>query len=598
MRSHLCVSISKSEIGAKVKVAGWVNSRRDHGGVIFIDLRDYSGIVQVVVNPDQIESFQLAETVRSEYVIAVAGVVRQRPEGTENASLTTGEVEVVASSLQILNKAENLPFQLDEAEDVNETLRLKYRYVDLRRSKMQKNLRLRHEVVSNIRSFLNAQDFTEIETPILTRSTPEGARDYLVPSRVHTGSFYALPQSPQMFKQMLVISGFERYYQIARCFRDEDLRADRQPEFTQLDIEMGFVTESDVMNLIEDLFRQMFHQVGNIKLPHSFYELAYDEAISRYGTDRPDLRIPLELTDLTMLMVNEEFKVFRNAANLKDGRVAALKVPQGASLTRQKIDAYTQFVGEFGAKGLAWIKVNDIDSGRNGLQAPILKFLSDVAIDGILKSCVAKSGDIIFFGADSSSVVNASLSALRTRIAEDLGLIKEGWRPVWIVDFPLVDFDREQQRWQSLHHPFTAPKDSDIALLEESPGETLSKAYDLVLNGVEIGGGSIRNHKIDVQRRVFKLLGHFDDEIEEKFGFLLAALRSGAPPHGGVAFGIDRIVALLAGEHSIRDVIAFPKTQRAHCPLTEAPNTIDDGQLAELDLRIKSSASIYKTTDS
>ena len=591
MRTHLCASLSAAQIGDQVTVAGWVNSRRDHGGVIFIDLRDHSGIVQVVVNPEQSESFSLAESVRSEYVLRVSGLVRERPDGTENPTLVTGAIEVVTDDLQVLNKTEQLPFQIDD-DDVNENMRLKYRYLDLRRSRMQHNLRLRHRLVRMIREFLDQHDFIDIETPTLTRSTPEGARDYLVPSRVHTGSFYAMPQSPQMFKQMLVMSGFERYYQIARCFRDEDLRADRQPEFTQLDVEMAFIEESDVMQLMETLFTKVFKELGDVKFPEKFPVLTYAEAMHRFGSDRPDLRIALELVDLTESMKQEEFKVFNRAANQKDGRVAALRIPNGAALTRQKIDEYTEFVGQYGAKGLAYIKVNDPEQGREGLQSPILKFLSDEAVEAIVSVSACQSGDIVFFGADSKKVVNAALGVLRNRIGADLDLIEEGWQPVWVVDFPLVEYDADARRWQALHHPFTAPKESSLDQLESDPGAVLSRAYDLVVNGVEIGGGSIRNHRLDVQRQVFTMLGLSDDSIEEKFGFLLTALTCGAPPHGGIAFGIDRIAALLAGENSIRDVIAFPKTQRAYCPLTNAPNAVATDQLDELELRIKPTAAV------
>ncbi len=594
MRSHQCSQISESHCDETVSVCGWVNSRRDHGGVVFIDLRDSSGIVQVVADPSHPDSFSVAEAVRSEYVIAVQGWVRIRPEGTENPNLPTGMVEIVADSIEILNQVSHLPFLLDEA-DVNESLRLKYRYVDLRRGKMQRNIRLRHQVVREIRNFLDGNEFVDIETPMLTRSTPEGARDYVVPSRVHTGSFYALPQSPQMFKQMLVISGFERYYQIVRCFRDEDLRADRQPEFTQLDVEMAFVNETDVMSLMEQMFTQVFMNVLGVSVPESLPRMSHSEAIRRFGTDRPDLRNPLELTELTDVMREEEFQVFKRAANLKGGRVAALNVPGGASLTRLQIDEYTSFVGGYGAKGLAYIKVNDRQLGRDGLQSPILKFLSDNAIEQILQVTSCETGDLVFFGADKASIVNPSLAALRDKLAVDLKLLEDGWHLLWIVDFPLFEYDEKEKRWHSTHHPFTSPNLKSIEQFEGNLENLNSRAYDLVLNGIEIGGGSIRNHRVDIQRKIFQLLGLSDEEVNEKFGFLLEALQTGAPPHGGIAFGIDRICALFAGEESIRDVIAFPKTQRAYCALTQAPNEIGSDQLDELDLRIKSAPQARST---
>jgi len=547
--------------------------------------------MQIVFDPNNADSFAVAESVRNEFVISVSGQVRLRPQGTENPSIPTGMVEVVAASVEILNRADNLPFQPDEGQ-VNEGTRLKYRYLDLRSEKMQHNLRLRHRLIQSIRQFLDENSFTEIETPILTRSTPEGARDYLVPSRVNSGSFFALPQSPQMFKQMLVISGFERYYQIARCFRDEDLRADRQPEFTQLDVEMAFVTESDVMELMERLYRKIFFELGDIQLPEKIPVLSYEEAMNRYGTDRPNLQIPLELVDLSDVMVNEEFKVFSGPAGNSNGRVAALKVPGASELSRQKIDEYTKFVSEFGAKGLAYIKVDNPANGRDGLKSPILKFLSDDALQQILNRCKCQNSDIVFFGADLKSVVNDSLGALRVRVAQDLGLVNSAWELLWVVDFPLVEFDSDGQRWNSLHHPFTAPRQQDIDRMEQSPESVLSRAYDMVLNGIEIGGGSIRNHRLDVQRRIFRLLGLDEQQIDEKFGFLLESLRCGAPPHGGIAYGLDRIAAILCGESSIRDVIAFPKTQRAYCPLTDAPNLISEQQLDELEIRIKPTAAV------
>ncbi len=587
MRTRVCGQLSRSDIGETVSVAGWVLNRRDHGGVIFIDLRDRYGHVQVVVDPDHPAPFEIADRCRNEFVLSVTGQVRARPEGTVNADLATGEIELVAERIDLLNRCEPLPFQLDE-EDIGEATRLKYRFIDLRRPLMQHALRSRHRIISALRTFLELHEFVEIETPILTRPTPEGARDYLVPSRTHPGEFFSLPQSPQLFKQLLMVSGFERYFQIARCFRDEDLRADRQPEFTQLDIEVSFMDENAIMQLMEQLIRHCFQVVLDVELPDPLPRLSYHEAMSRYGIDRPDLRIDLELTDLTDLMKTVEFKVFSGPANDPEGRIAALRVPGGSNLSRAQIDQYTEFVGQYGARGLAWIKVNDAAGGRDGLQSPILKFLPDEVVDEIMHRTRSGTGDLIFFGADKASIVNAALGSLRVRLGHDLGRVASGWKPVWIVDFPLVEWNQDEKRWQALHHPFTAPKETDLS--GQEPGQLQSRAYDMVLNGVEIGGGSIRIHRSDLQREVLNLLGIDDREAEEKFGFLLEALKYGAPPHGGIAFGIDRLVAMMTGVESIREVIAFPKTQKASCLLTEAPNQVDAGQIKELGLKVKPSA--------
>jgi aspartyl-tRNA synthetase len=588
LRSHKCVEVNEQLIGEQVMVAGWAHRRRDHGGVIFIDLRDATGLLQVVVDPDAADAFALADTVRNEHVLSVTAKVRARPEGTINPDMPTGMVEVYATDIQILNRADPIPFQLDE-DDVTEAVRLKYRYLDLRREGMQKTFRMRSAVTKFFRDFLDREDFVDIETPILTKSTPEGARDYLVPSRVHAGEFFALPQSPQLFKQLLMVSGFERYYQIARCFRDEDLRADRQPEFTQLDIETSFMNEEDIMLLMERMIRDLFEQQG-ITLTDSFPRMSYAEAIERFGIDRPDLRNPLELVSITDLLRDVEFKVFSGPANSPDGRIAALRLPQGChKLSRLQIDQYADFVGNYGAKGLAYIKVNDLAKGREGLQSPILKFLPDGAITAIMDRVGAETGDIVFFGADKAKVVNDSMAALRAKMGEDLSLLEGEWAPLWVVDFPMFEQD-DAGGWTSLHHPFTAPKSDQLEQLSEDPGSVLSRAYDMVINGMEIGGGSIRIHQTDVQRQAFAALGIDDDEAEEKFGFLLDALRYGAPPHGGIAFGVDRIVAMLAGVDSIRDVIAFPKTQRASCLLTEAPGPVSNNQLRELHIRLRGSA--------
>ena len=586
MRTHYCGELSPTFIDRDVTLCGWTGRRRDHGGVIFIDLRDRSGIVQVVCNPEARDVFAQAESVRSEYVLRVVGKVRRRPAGTENKNLATGEVEVVAQSIEILNRSEPLPFQLDE-DGLSEAVRLKYRYLDLRRDAMQRNLRMRHAVIRALRRFLEQHDFTEIETPMLTRSTPEGARDYLVPSRVNAGEFYALPQSPQLFKQLLMVAGFERYYQVARCFRDEDLRADRQPEFTQLDIETSFLDQDAIMRLMEEMIRTMFKEVAKIDLPNPFPRLSYAEAMSRYGSDKPDLRLALELTEVGDLVKDAEFKVFAQPANSPTGRVAALRVPRGGELTRSQIDAYTAFVGQYGAKGLAYIKVNDASRGRDGLQSPILKFLSDAAVAGILTRTKAESGDLIFFGADQAKVVNDALGALRLKVGADLGLVADGWRPLWVVDFPMFEYDAEHKRWQALHHPFTAPKVEDQERVDTDSANVKAQAYDMVLNGSEIGGGSVRIHRSDVQSRVFATLGLSEAEARGKFGFLLDALKFGAPPHGGIAFGLDRVCAIMAGVESIRDVIPFPKTQKASCLMTEAPSAVDELQLRELHIKLR-----------
>ena len=584
-RNTLCGELNLAAADQEVRLCGWVQRRRDHGGVIFIDLRDRSGLVQVVFDPDRADQFARAEAVRSEYVLQVTGRVRARPEGTRNKDLPTGEIEVLGLELVILNPSEPLPFQIDDS-DTSEAIRLRYRYLDLRSERMQRNLRLRHQFIRALRRYLDERDFVEMETPVLTRSTPEGARDYLVPSRVHPGQFFALPQSPQLFKQLLMISGFERYYQIARCFRDEDLRADRQPEFTQLDIEMSFIDENEIIEMMEQMMRTVFTEVLSIDLPHPFPRLTYAEAMRRFGTDRPDLRIPLELVDVADLMRDVEFKVFSTPATTSGSRVAVLRVPGGGALSRQQIDGYTDLVKQFGAGGLAYIKVNQIDKGPDGLQSPILKFMPEAVVQELLSRCGAADGDILFFGADRARVVNDALSALRIRLGHDLGLVEGGWQPLWVIEFPLLEEDPDAGRWVSLHHPFTAPHPDDLGAMDTDPGAVRSRAYDMVLNGTEIGGGSIRIHQSEVQQQVFSALGFDEQETKARFGFLLDALRFGAPPHGGIAFGIDRIVSMAAGEESIRDVIAFPKTQKASCLMTEAPGDVDLEQLRELSLRI------------
>ncbi len=585
MRSHYCGQVNESLAGQEVSVAGWVHRRRDHGGVIFIDLRDREGLLQLVFDPDRKDIFASAERLRSEYCIRVTGKVRPRPAGTANANLASGQVELLATDLEILNRSETPPFHHDE--QTNEELRLKYRYLDLRRDVMQQRIRLRHRVTMALRQYLDGNGFIDMETPMLTKATPEGARDYLVPSRTHPGHFFALPQSPQIFKQLLMMSGFDRYYQIVRCFRDEDLRADRQPEFTQLDIETSFLSEQEITDLMEGLIRDLFKSVMNIELPNPFPRMTYAEAMRRYASDKPDLRIPLELADIADLVRDCDFKVFAGPAKDAKGRVVAMNVPGGGTLPRSQIDDYTTFVGRYGAKGLAYVKVNDKAKGRDGLQSPILKFLSDAAISGILERTGAKDGDLIFFGADRAKVVNDAIGALRLKVGQDMGLVAEGWRPLWVVDFPMFEWDEDGKRWAALHHPFTAPKNDDPAALKADPESALSKGYDMVLNGSEIGGGSVRIHRQDMQSTVFDLLGISPEEAELKFGFLLEALKFGAPPHGGLAFGVDRLVMLMAGADSIRDVIAFPKTQTAACLLTNAPTEVSDAQLKELHVRVK-----------
>ncbi len=586
MRSHYCGKLDTALVGQTVQLCGWASRRRDHGGVIFVDLRDRTGLAQVVFDPDNAAAFAIAEGVRSEYVLRVTGTVRKRPTGTENPHMPTGMVEVAVQAVEVLNKSEPLPFQLDDT-DLGETVRLKYRYLDLRREGMRRNILLRHHLVKTLRRYLEDRDFVEIETPVLTKSTPEGARDYLVPSRTHPGHFFALPQSPQLFKQMLMVAGFERYYQVTRCFRDEDLRADRQPEFTQLDIETSFLDENGIMDIMEDMMSTAFKAVLNVELPNPFPRMTYAESVSRYGVDRPDLRIPLELVDVGDLMKGVEFKVFAGPANNPDGRVAALRLPQGEKLSRKDIDDYTTYVANYGAKGLAYIKVNDIGKGREGLQSPILKFLPDEVIAAILQRCAAATGDLIFFGADSKKVVNDALGALRLKLGHDLKLLVGEWRPLWVVDFPMFEYDADAKRWVALHHPFTAPKLGEEDRVDVDPANALSRAYDMVLNGSEIGGGSVRIHREDVQEKVFGLLGIDQAEARTKFGFLLDALKFGAPPHGGIAFGVDRIAAIMCGADSIRDVIAFPKTQKASCLLTEAPSVVEDAQLRDLHIKLR-----------
>jgi aspartyl-tRNA synthetase len=585
MRSHYCGQVNDQLLGREVTVAGWVHRRRDHGGVIFVDLRDREGLLQIVVNPDAAQVFAEAERLRNEYVVSVTGTVRERPAGTVNPSLASGKVELSALRIELLNRSEPLPFQLDE--QVGEEVRLRYRYLDLRREVMSQRLRLRHRLTRSMRAYLDSHDFVDIETPMLTKATPEGARDYLVPSRTHPGKFFALPQSPQIFKQLLMIAGFDRYYQIVRCFRDEDLRADRQPEFTQLDIETSFLSQDEIMAMMEGLVRHFFREVLDTALPDPFPRMTYAEALRRYGSDKPDLRIPLELTDVADLVRDGDFKVFAGPAKDTQGRVAALRVPGGGALPRSAIDECTAFVARYGAKGLAYIKVNERARGREGLQSPIIKFLSDAALAGILERTGAADNDVVFFGADRAPVVNDALGALRLKLGQDLKMVEEGWRPLWVYDFPMFEWDAEAKRWVAMHHPFTSPKHPDPQALRADPAAALANAYDMVLNGSEIGGGSVRIHRQEMQSTVFELLGIAADEAQKKFGFLLDALKFGAPPHGGIAFGLDRLAMQMAGADSIREVIAFPKTQTAADPLTDAPTEVSEAQLRELHVRVR-----------
>ncbi|QEP45168.1 aspartate--tRNA ligase [Ectothiorhodospiraceae bacterium BW-2] len=588
MRSHYCGDLNETMIGQEVELTGWVHRRRDHGGVIFIDLRDREGLTQVVYDPDTPDIFATAEQVRNEFVLQLKGIVRRRPEGTDNLDLKTGRIEVLGKELTILNRSETPPFMLDIHDDeVNEELRLRYRYLDLRRPQMLQRLKIRSQLTSQLRHYLDSHGFLDVETPMLTKATPEGARDYIVPSRTSRGNFFALPQSPQLFKQLLMVAGIDRYYQVVRCFRDEDLRADRQPEFTQLDIETTFLDEEDIMGLMEEMIRHIFLHVLDEHLPNPFPRLSYAEAMARYGSDKPDLRIPLQLVEIADLMREVEFKVFSAPANDPACRVAALRLPSGSRLSRKEIDDYTKFVAIYGAKGLAYIKVGELAKGREGLQSPILKFLPDEVINAIMARVGAEDGDLIFFGADRAKIVNEALGALREKLGHDRELVERGWQPLWVVDFPMFEWDEKANRWHALHHPFTAPRDEDIDTLSHDPGAALSRAYDMVLNGTEIGGGSLRIYQPEVQKTVFTALGITPEEAEDKFGFLLKALQYGAPPHGGIAFGLDRLVMLMTGARSIRDVMAFPKTQTAACLLTDAPAAVSNEQLVELGIRIQ-----------
>ena len=585
MRTHKCGEINKQHLNETVALCGWVHRRRDHGGVIFIDLRDREGLVQVVFNPDSADTFAIAESVRSEYVLRVEGTVRDRLEGTVNPNMKTGEVEVLVSHIEVLNESETPPFPIESDIEVNEEMRLRYRYIDLRRTEMQQKMRVRRDVTRNLRNFLDEREFFEIETPILTKATPEGARDYIVPSRTHENAFFALPQSPQLYKQLLMIAGMDKYYQIVRCFRDEDLRADRQPEFTQLDIETSFMNEDKIMDTMEEMIKNLFSKVIDVDLGDKFPVMTYTEAMRLYGSDKPDLRIPLQFVDIADDMKDVDFKVFSGPANDPNGRVVALKIPKGSDLTRKEIDGLTKYVSIYGARGLAYIKVNDRDAGLEGLQSPIVKFAPAEVWESVLTKTDAKTGDLIFFGADKTNIVNEAIGALRVKVGHDRGLAEGDWKPLWLIDFPMFDWDDKNQRWNAIHHPFTAPSCS-MEELEANPGQALSRAYDLILNGTEVGGGSIRINKTDMQTKVFEILGIGEEEAREKFGFLLDALKYGCPPHGGIAFGLDRLVMLMTGSASIRDVIAFPKTQTAACPLIDAPAMVNDAQLRELGIRL------------
>lgn len=596
MRSHKCGELNTQHLGQTVALCGWVHRRRDHGGVIFIDLRDRAGLVQVVFDPDAADSFAIAEQVRSEYVLRIEGVVRERPEGTHNPNMFTGQIEVLGKHIEVLNESETPPFPLESEIEVNEETRLRYRYIDLRRPAMQHKMKVRRDVTRHVRQFLDEHEFFEIETPYLTKATPEGARDYIVPSRTHQNSFFALPQSPQLYKQLLMVAGMERYYQVVRCFRDEDLRADRQPEFTQLDIETSFMNEQEIMSIMEEMIRRLFKDIINVDLGDQFPVMSYAEAMRRYGSDRPDLRIPLELVDIADEMREVDFKVFSGPANDPHGRVVAMRVPDGGEMSRSVIDELTKFVGIYGAKGLAYIKVNDLAAGVEGLQSPIVKFAPDEVWAKVMEKVGAQNGDLIFFGADKASVVNEAMGALRVKLGLDRKLLVGEWKPLWVVDFPMFAWDDKEQRYTAIHHPFTAPS-CGVEELKADPSKALSRAYDLVLNGTEVGGGSIRINRTEMQQIVFAILGIGHEEAREKFGFLLDALKYGAPPHGGIAFGLDRLVMLMTGAHSIRDVIAFPKTQTASCPLFNAPAVVSDAQLKELGIRLRKPAGKEETQD-